>query len=113
VRYLVGADGGRGFVRDVLDIGFPDHTLGVRAVLANVVLTGLGRDAWHRFHEGSITRQMALCPLAGTDLFQLQAPIPLEGDVTFPPKASRRCSPSAPAATTFASDQCVGYRPTS
>ena len=26
-------------------------------------------------------RQMSLCPLAGTELFQLQAPIPLEGDV--------------------------------
>ena len=26
-------------------------------------------------------RQIALCPLAGTELFQLQAPVPLEGDV--------------------------------
>jgi 2-polyprenyl-6-methoxyphenol hydroxylase-like FAD-dependent oxidoreductase len=81
VRYLVGADGGRSFVRHTLDIGFPGQTLGVRAVVADVDLTGLERDAWHRFHEGSMSRQMALCPLAGTELFQLQAPIPFEGDV--------------------------------
>lgn len=81
VRYLVGADGGRSFVRHALGIGFPGKTLGVRAVVADVVLTGLGREAWHRFNEGSMERQLSLCPLAGTELFQLQAPIPLEGDV--------------------------------
>jgi 2-polyprenyl-6-methoxyphenol hydroxylase-like FAD-dependent oxidoreductase len=81
VRYLVGADGGRSFVRHALDIGFPGKTLGVRAVVADVVLSGLGRDAWHRFNEGSMGQQMSLCPLAGTDLFQLQAPIPPEGDI--------------------------------
>ncbi|MGA8614925.1 MAG: FAD-dependent oxidoreductase [Xanthobacteraceae bacterium] len=81
VCYLVGADGGHSFVRHALDIGFPGKTLGVRAVVADVVLTGLGRDAWHRFQEGSMVRQMSLCPLAGTELFQLQAPIPLESDV--------------------------------
>jgi len=81
VRYLVGADGGRSFVRHALDIDFPGKTLGVRAVVADVVLTGLERTAWHRFHEGAMDRQMSLCPLAGTELFQLQAPVPLEGDV--------------------------------
>jgi 2-polyprenyl-6-methoxyphenol hydroxylase-like FAD-dependent oxidoreductase len=81
VRYVVGADGGRSFVRHALNIGFPGKTLGVRAVVADVVLTGLERTAWHRFHEGSMGRQMSLCPLGGTELFQLQAPVPLEGDV--------------------------------
>jgi 2-polyprenyl-6-methoxyphenol hydroxylase-like FAD-dependent oxidoreductase len=81
VRYLIGADGGRSLVRHVVNIGFPGKTLGVRAVVADVVLTGLEREAWHRFHEGSMDRQMSLCPLGGTELFQLQAPIPLEGDV--------------------------------
>jgi 2-polyprenyl-6-methoxyphenol hydroxylase-like FAD-dependent oxidoreductase len=81
VRYLIGADGGRSFVRHALDVGFPGKTLGVRAVVADVVVTGLEREAWHRFHEGSMDRQMSLCPLAGTELFQLQAPIPLDGDV--------------------------------
>ncbi|MFM0292488.1 MULTISPECIES: FAD-dependent oxidoreductase [Paraburkholderia] len=80
-RYLVGADGGRSFVRAALGIGFPGKTLGVRAVVADVFLTGLERDAWHRFNEGSMERQLSLCPLAGTDLFQVQAPVALEGDV--------------------------------
>ncbi len=81
VRYLVGADGGRSFVRHALDIGFQGKTLGVRAVVADVVLTGLDRSAWHRFNDGATERQISLCPLAGTELFQLQAPVPLEGEV--------------------------------
>jgi 2-polyprenyl-6-methoxyphenol hydroxylase-like FAD-dependent oxidoreductase len=80
-RYLVGADGGRSVVRHALDIGFPGKTLGVRAVVADVVATGLDRDAWHRFNEGSMGEQIGFCPLPGTDLFQLQAPVPLEGDI--------------------------------
>jgi 2-polyprenyl-6-methoxyphenol hydroxylase-like FAD-dependent oxidoreductase len=80
-RWLVGADGGRSFVRHALDIGFPGKTLGVRAVVADVVLTGLTRDVWHRFGEGDMAQQIALCPLAGTELFQIQGPIPLEGDI--------------------------------
>jgi 2-polyprenyl-6-methoxyphenol hydroxylase-like FAD-dependent oxidoreductase len=81
VRYLAGADGGRSFVRHALDIDFPGNTLGVRAVVADVLLTGVGRDAWHRFSEGSMERQLSLCPLAGTEMFQLQAPIPIDGDI--------------------------------
>ncbi|MEO8778048.1 MAG: FAD-dependent oxidoreductase [Rhodanobacter sp.] len=77
-RYLVGADGGRSFVRKALGVDFPGKTLGVRAIVADVVLTGLGRDAWHQFNDGDMKRMVALCPLAGTDLFQLQAPIPLD-----------------------------------
>ncbi|ANH67109.1 FAD-dependent oxidoreductase [Mitsuaria sp. 7] len=80
-RYLVGADGGRSDVRKQLGIEFPGKTLGVRAVVADVTLTGLPRDAWHQFNDGSMARQLALCPLAGTALFQLQAPVPLEGEV--------------------------------
>ncbi|WP_050461010.1 FAD-dependent oxidoreductase [Herbaspirillum autotrophicum] len=80
-RWLVGADGGRSFVRHALDIGFPGNTLGVRAVVADVMLTGLSRDAWHRFGDGDMARQLAICPLAGTDLFQIQGPIPATGDI--------------------------------
>jgi 2-polyprenyl-6-methoxyphenol hydroxylase-like FAD-dependent oxidoreductase len=80
-RYLVGADGGRSFVRHALGVGFPGKTLGVRALVADLMLSGLGRDAWHRFGEGNMERHVGLCPLAGTELFQLQAAIPLEGDV--------------------------------
>jgi 2-polyprenyl-6-methoxyphenol hydroxylase-like FAD-dependent oxidoreductase len=81
VRTLVGADGGRSFVRKALDIGFPGKTLGVRALVADVMLTGLTRDAWHRFNEGTMEAQMMLCPLAGTELFQIQAAVPPEGEV--------------------------------
>ena len=80
VRWLIGADGGRSFVRHALEIGFPGKTLGVRAIVADVSLSGLSRDVWHRFGEGDMQRQISACPLAGTDLFQLQGPIPLEGD---------------------------------
>ena len=80
-QYLVGADGGRSDVRQQLGIDFPGKTLGVRAVVADVSVTGLPRDAWHQFNDGSMERQLALCPLAGTALFQLQAPVPLEGEI--------------------------------
>jgi 2-polyprenyl-6-methoxyphenol hydroxylase-like FAD-dependent oxidoreductase len=80
-RYLIGADGGRSFVRHTLDIGFQGKTLGSRAVVADVVLTGLERDAWHRFNEGDMGRQVSICPLSGTGMFQIQGPIPLEGDI--------------------------------
>jgi hypothetical protein len=80
-RWLVGADGGRSFVRHALDIGFPGKILGVRAVVADVMLTGLERHVWHRFNEKDMQRQVSICPLAGTDMFQIQAPIPLEGEI--------------------------------
>ncbi|MCM2471260.1 FAD-dependent oxidoreductase [Agrobacterium vitis] len=81
VRWLIGADGGRSFVRHALDIGFPGKTLGVRAIVADVILSGLHRDVWHRFGEGDMERQISVCPLAGTGLFQIQGPVPLEGDI--------------------------------
>ena len=70
-RYLVGADGGRSFVRSALGVEFPGKTLGVRAIVADVMLTGLNRDAWHQFNDGDMERMAAICPLAGTDLFQI------------------------------------------
>jgi 2-polyprenyl-6-methoxyphenol hydroxylase-like FAD-dependent oxidoreductase len=81
VRWLVGADGGRSPVRHALAIDFPGKTLGVRAVVADVSLTGLARDVWHRFSDGDMERQISLCPLAGTDLFQIQGPVPMEGEI--------------------------------
>lgn len=80
-RYLVGTDGGRSFVSHALKINFPGKTLGVRAIVADVTATGVSRDVWHRFNDGDMTNQISLCPLAGTDLFQVQRPVSLEGDV--------------------------------
>ncbi|EJJ25308.1 FAD-dependent oxidoreductase [Rhizobium sp. CF142] len=79
--YLVGTDGGRSFVRQALAIGFPGKTLGVRAIVADVTLTGLSRDVWHRFNEGSMETQISFCPLVEEGSFQLQGPVPLEGDI--------------------------------
>jgi 2-polyprenyl-6-methoxyphenol hydroxylase-like FAD-dependent oxidoreductase len=75
-RYLVGADGGRSMVRKTLEIGFPGESLNARAVVADLSLSGLTREVWHRWGSGG--KQISLCPLQGTDLFQLQMPIPLE-----------------------------------
>jgi 2-polyprenyl-6-methoxyphenol hydroxylase-like FAD-dependent oxidoreductase len=80
-RHVVGTDGGRSTVRRLLDIGFPGKTMHVRALVADVALTGLDRTAWHRFNSDDMARRIEVCPLAGTDLFQIQAPIPPEGDV--------------------------------
>jgi 2-polyprenyl-6-methoxyphenol hydroxylase-like FAD-dependent oxidoreductase len=75
-RYLVGADGGRSIVRQTLGVDFPGKTLGVHALVADVVLSGLDREAWHQFNDRDMQRMVAICPLAGTELFQIQAPIP-------------------------------------
>jgi 2-polyprenyl-6-methoxyphenol hydroxylase-like FAD-dependent oxidoreductase len=85
VRWLVGADGGRSFVRHALGIGFPGKTLGVRAIVADVVATGLSRDRWHRFGAADMQRQVSLCPLAGTEFFQIQGSIALDEDVSLDP----------------------------
>jgi 2-polyprenyl-6-methoxyphenol hydroxylase-like FAD-dependent oxidoreductase len=77
--YLVGADGGRSFVRHALDIDFPGQTLPVRGLVADMRIEGLSREVWHRWIDPD-GGQLALCPLAGTDLFQLLSPVPLDGE---------------------------------
>ncbi|GBR71828.1 FAD-dependent oxidoreductase [Gluconobacter kanchanaburiensis] len=80
-RFLVGTDGGRSFVRHALAIDFPGEALGVRAVVADVRLEGLDRSVWHRFQFGSPATQLVICPLPGTDLFQVHAPVRLDGEI--------------------------------
>ncbi|MFG1976052.1 FAD-dependent monooxygenase [Nonomuraea fuscirosea] len=74
-RYLVAADGGKSPVRKSLGIGFTGETREEeRAALADVRAEGLGRDhihAWARPGKGFV----ALYPMAGTDTFQLLAPL--------------------------------------
>ncbi|NUG31906.1 FAD-dependent oxidoreductase [Acinetobacter baumannii] len=81
VSYLIAADGGRSFIRNTLGIKFSGKTLGVRAIVADVDLVGLSRDAWHQFNCNDKQQMISICPLAGTDLFQIQAAIPSEGEV--------------------------------
>lgn len=90
VRYLVGADGGHSFVRQALGIAFPGKTLGARAMVADAALTGLNRNAWHRFNSDDMQRMVMVCPLAGTDLFQIQAPIPVDSEIDLSPKGLER-----------------------
>jgi 2-polyprenyl-6-methoxyphenol hydroxylase-like FAD-dependent oxidoreductase len=78
--YLIGADGGSSFVRKTLGIGFPGKTLGVRAIVADVYVDGVSTDAWHRWGEDT-AGQVSMCPLYGTDMFQLQAPVPFDVDL--------------------------------
>jgi 2-polyprenyl-6-methoxyphenol hydroxylase-like FAD-dependent oxidoreductase len=80
-RYFVGADGGRSFVRHALDLDFPGQTLGVRAMVADVTLTGLTGDVWHWFNDGDLQRQISFCPLPHSDVFQIQAPIAADGEM--------------------------------
>ena len=74
-RYLVGADGGGSTVRKALGIGFEGETHEEeRMFLADVRLRGLDRDHWHVWPGEAGTFRLSLCPLPGTDLFQLTAP---------------------------------------
>lgn len=79
VRYLVGADGGRSLVRHTLGIDFPGETLAGRALVADMVLEGLSRDRWHRWNAVG-GGHVSICPLGGTELFQLQAGIVRPGE---------------------------------
>ncbi|GAA3129613.1 FAD-dependent oxidoreductase [Streptomyces rameus] len=75
-RHVVAADGGRSAVRRALGVGMAGETVDPAPFLvADVRVRGLDRDHWHTFprDDGS---GVALCPLAGTDDFQLQARLP-------------------------------------
>ncbi|MFI9763076.1 FAD-dependent oxidoreductase [Streptomyces sp. NPDC051963] len=76
-RYLVAADGGRSAVRRALGIGMTGETVDPRPVLvADVRIAGLDRDNWHIFPPREGEDFLAICPLAGTDDFQLTAGFP-------------------------------------
>ncbi len=81
VRFLVGADGGGSFVRHALGVGFPGQTQSGRGLVADVALEGLSRDVWHMWNADAGPERLGLCPLAGTELFQLQTGLPPEGEV--------------------------------
>ena len=77
VRWLVGCDGGRSAVRKAAGVPFVGETFErVRMWVGDLTLDGLDRDHWHvwRGADGFL----ALCPLPGTNQFQLQAQIPPE-----------------------------------
>lgn len=78
-RYLVAADGGRSAVRRAVGIGMTGETVDPSPFLvADVRVRGLDREHWHAF-PGEDGTGLMLCPLAGTDDFQLAARLP-EGE---------------------------------
>jgi 2-polyprenyl-6-methoxyphenol hydroxylase-like FAD-dependent oxidoreductase len=75
-RYVVGADGGRSAVRRALGVGYEGSTReDEQMFIADVRLTGLDRENWHIWPDpdGKSVR-LGLCPMAGTDTFQLTTP---------------------------------------
>jgi len=75
-RYVVGADGGRSTIRRALGVGFAGETHETqRALIADVRLTGLDRAAWHVWPGEGQQFRLGLCPLPGTEDFQLTAPV--------------------------------------
>ncbi|MEU6350019.1 FAD-dependent oxidoreductase [Streptomyces sp. NPDC047072] len=77
-RYVVAADGGRSVVRRALGIGMTGETVDPNPLLvADVLISGLDRDNWHVFPpRGEGDGFLAICPLAGTDVFQAVAQFP-------------------------------------
>jgi 2-polyprenyl-6-methoxyphenol hydroxylase-like FAD-dependent oxidoreductase len=78
-RYLVGCDGGRSTVRKALGLSLRGETPDVQLMaVGDVEVVGLGRDAWHQWLTGD--GGIMLCPLPGTDAFQVQASHELDQD---------------------------------
>jgi 2-polyprenyl-6-methoxyphenol hydroxylase-like FAD-dependent oxidoreductase len=80
-RYLIGCDGGRSTVRKALGLPMRGETPDMQIMaVGDVQVDGLGRDAWHQwFTDDGV---VMLCPLPGTDVFQIQASPELDADGT-------------------------------
>ncbi|WP_442803281.1 FAD-dependent oxidoreductase [Streptomyces pseudogriseolus] len=91
-QYLVAADGGRSAVRRAVGAGMTGEAVDPLPMLvADVRIAGLDRDNWHMFppREGR-DEFLTLCPLAGTDDFQLVARFTEGTRVDLSPDAVRR-----------------------
>ena len=71
-KYLVGCDGGRSTTRKAIGLRLHGETPDIQLMaVGDVEVDGLGRDAWHQWFAGDSA--IMLCPLPGTDAFQVQA----------------------------------------
>jgi 2-polyprenyl-6-methoxyphenol hydroxylase-like FAD-dependent oxidoreductase len=78
-RYLAGCDGGHSTVRKSLGLSLRGRTPDVQLMaVGDVEVDGLGRDAWHQWFTGD--GAIMLCPLPGTNAFQVQASHELDQD---------------------------------
>lgn len=80
-RYVVGADGGKSFVRKQLGLNFEGSTSQEgRMIVGDLQVEGLSRDAWHVWPQRK-GGMIGLCPLPHSNLFQLMMRIdPSESD---------------------------------
>ncbi len=77
--YLVGCDGGRSGIRKALGVSFEGSTSETQLmVIGDVEADGLSRDCWHQWFAAD--GAMMLCPLPGTNQFQLQASPELDAE---------------------------------
>jgi 2-polyprenyl-6-methoxyphenol hydroxylase-like FAD-dependent oxidoreductase len=78
-RYVVGCDGGHSTVRRALGLSLRGETPDVQLMaVGDVEVDGLGRDAWHQWFASDSA--IMLCPLPGSDAFQVQASHELDQD---------------------------------
>ncbi|MFG2994914.1 FAD-dependent monooxygenase [Streptomyces sp. NPDC048340] len=71
--YVAGCDSGRSTTRQLLGIPFEGHTEEADTmVLGDVTAAGLSRDHWHQWFT-SDGGGILLCPIPGSEVFQLQA----------------------------------------
>ncbi len=76
-QYLVGADGGRSFVRKFLQIGFAGEKLPGRLFAGDVRVKGLDHEhlhVWNTHPDGVVS----LCPFPTTPVFRFQAQVPVD-----------------------------------
>ncbi|MER7010097.1 FAD-dependent monooxygenase [Saccharopolyspora sp. NPDC000359] len=85
-EHLVGADGGRSTVRKALGVEFAGETdEGIRALLADVQVTGLDHSCGHWFGAADNPfHGIGLTPLPGMDAFQCNAPLTGDTDPADP-----------------------------
>jgi 2-polyprenyl-6-methoxyphenol hydroxylase-like FAD-dependent oxidoreductase len=77
--YLVGCDGGRSGIRKALGISFEGSTSDTQLmVIGDVEADGLSRECWHQWFADN--GAIMLCPLPGTNQFQLQASPELDAE---------------------------------
>ena len=81
-RYLIGADGGRSFVRKFLNFSFAGETVpGETWFVGDVHVDGLDHEYLHVWNTNP-AGVVGLCPFVATDIFQFQgkAPANFEGE---------------------------------
>ncbi|GAA2434944.1 FAD-dependent monooxygenase [Streptomyces glaucus] len=91
-RYAVAADGGRSAVRRAVGVGMTGEEVDpLPTLVADVRITGLDRDHWHLFPpRGDDQGFLTVCPLAGTEDFQVVARFPEDTAVDLSPAGVRR-----------------------